>query len=302
MNSSRIFDVIIIGGSYAGLSAAMSLGRAMRHVLVLDSNDPCNKRTPHSHNFVTQDGATPAVIHSKIIAELQPYATVQLKGALVTNVTGSDGAFEVQTEDEIFQAKKILFATGIKNNLPDIPGFADSWGISVLHCPYCHGYEIRNQPTGIFANGANAMHMAKLINNWTKSLTVFTNGAAIFTDEERALLTKNSIAVVEDTIVNIAHRNGYIVQLEFENREAFKLNALYARLPFVQHTTLPQQLGCAINDDGFIVTDEMKKTSVKGVYAAGDNISPMRSVANAVAAGSMAGAIINHELIEEEFK
>ncbi len=302
MNSSQIFDVIIIGGSYAGLSAAMSLGRAMRHVLVLDSNDPCNKRTPHSHNFVTQDGATPAAIRSKIIAELQPYTTVQLKGALVTNVTGNDGAFEIQTEDEIFQAKKILFATGVKNNLPDIPGFADSWGISVLHCPYCHGYEIRNQPTGIFANGANVMHMAKLINNWTKSLTVFTNGPAFLTDQERVLLTKNSIAVVEDSIINIAHRNGYIVQLEFENREAFKLNALYARLPFVQHTALPQQLGCAINDDGFIVTDEMKKTSVKGVYAAGDNISMMRSVANAVAAGSMAGAIINHELIEEEFK
>lgn len=302
MNSSQIFDVIIIGGSYAGLSAAMSLGRTMRHVLVLDSNDPCNKRTPHSHNFVTQDGATPAAIRSKIIAELQPYTTVQLKGALVTNVTGSDEAFEIQTEDETFQAKKLLFATGVKNNLPDIPGFADSWGISVLHCPYCHGYEIRNQPTGIFANGANVMHMSKLINNWTKSLTVFTNGPAILTDDERALLTKHSIAVVEDNIVNIAHRNGYIVQLEFENREAFKLNALYARLPFVQHTTLPQQLGCAINDDGFIVTDEMKKTSVKGVYAAGDNISMMRSVANAVAAGSMAGAIINHELIEEEFK
>src|SRR6478736_6055187 len=155
--NKKNFDVIIIGGSYSGLSASMSLGRSLRQVLIIDSGLPCNRQTPHSHNFITQDGEKPAVISAKAKLQVDLYKTVHFYNGLAVKAIKKENGFEVSTESgEVFNSRKILFASGVKDLFPEIKGFADCWGISVLHCPYCHGYEVKNEKTAIIANGEMA--------------------------------------------------------------------------------------------------------------------------------------------------
>src|SRR5690606_24367400 len=149
MTDIKDFEVIIIGGSYAGLSAAMALGRALRHVLIIDGGQPCNKQTPHSHNFITQDGKTPKEISSLAKQQVEEYETIKFYKGLAANATKTDKGFKITTDtNDTFTAKKLIFATGLKDIMPGIIGFAECWGISVNHCPYCHGYEYRNKNTG----------------------------------------------------------------------------------------------------------------------------------------------------------
>lgn len=302
MSTSQNFEVIIIGGSYAGLSAAMSLGRALRKGLVIDSGQPCNRQTPHSHNFLTQDGQKPAEIANIALAQLAQYETVQIHKGLAMHAAKTDNGFVVNTQaGDTFYAKKLIFATGIKDTMPAIKGFAECWGISVIHCPYCHGYEVRGKKTGILANGEAAAHYAQLINNWTKDLTVFTNGESTLTTEQHDKLKSHGIGLVEKTIDSIVHSNGQIEKIVFNDGSEQPLDALYSRPAFVQHSAIPEGLGCELTEQGLIKVDGFQKTNVAGVFACGDNSSPMRSVAMAVASGSMTGAMVNHELISESF-
>ena len=294
------FDVIVIGGSYAGLSAAMALGRAVRRVLILDSGQPCNRQTPHSHNLITQDGATPAHITALAKEQVLAYPTVRFRASAATAVTEEANDFVVDTaEGERLRARKILFATGVRDLLPAIPGFAESWGISVIHCPYCHGYEYRDQPTGILINGPTALDAGKLIRNWTKQLTLFTNGPATISPEQRQQLQTLAIAVVELEVAEICHTGGVLDSLRLADGTRYPLRALYARVPFEQSTPLPITLGCTLTETGLLQVDAFGHTSVPGVYAAGDSCSGLRSVAGAIAQGNTAGAFLNHELIAE---
>ncbi|MRG44140.1 NAD(P)/FAD-dependent oxidoreductase [Chitinophaga sp. SYP-B3965] len=299
---SATFDVTIVGGSYAGLSAAMALGRAVRNVLIIDSGDPCNKQTPHSHNFLTQDGQTPAQIASKAKQQVLQYPTISWHQGLVADVVSTPSGFEISTAaGEKFKAKKILFATGIKDQLLPVKGFAEAWGISVLHCPYCHGYEIKGEVTGIIANGDMGFEFSRLISNWTKKLTLFTNGPSTLTAEQAAKIRSHNITIVESPISAFEQEKGYLRHIVLEDGTQHPLTAVYAKLPFIQHCDIPKQLGCAITEQGFIEITEFQQTTVHGVYAAGDNTTMLRSVSAAVAAGTKAGAMINRELIEEEF-
>lgn len=296
------FDVIIVGGSYAGLSAAMALGRALRQVLIIDSGEPCNKQTPHSHNFLTQDGQTPAQIADKAIDQVSHYKTVKWHKGLAVSAFNTAGGFEVSTgAGELFTAKKILFATGIKDQMMPVKGFAESWGISILHCPYCHGYEIRGETTGIIANGDMAFELCRLISNWTKQLILFTNGPSTLTPEQLEKIKHHQITVLESEITAFEHKNGYLRHIELKDGSQHKVTAVYTKVPFTQHCDIPQQLSCAFTEHGFIEVNEFQQTTVPGVYAAGDNTTMLRSVANAVAAGTKAGAMINRELIVETF-
>ena len=300
MEENQKFDVIIAGGSYAGLSAAMSLGRAIRKVLIIDSGKPCNLQTPHSHNHLTRDGSTPAEISEIARNQVLAYPTVQIKEGKVISVTGENKNFEVYTESgEHFGASKVLFATGVKDMMPAIPGFKESWGISVIHCPYCHGYEYRDQNTGILTNGEHAFDFTKLIHNWTKTLTIFTNGPAAFNTDVRQKIENLGVNIVENKISKIEHQKGYIDQILFEDGSSVPLKAVYARIPFVQHSDIPEKMGCEYTEHGYIKIDDMQRTSVAGIYAAGDNTTMMRAVSGAIAAGSKSGAIINHDLISE---
>lgn len=297
-----MYDVIIIGGSYAGLSAAMALCRSLRNVLIIDSGKPCNQQTPHSHNFLTQDGETPHTIAQKAKEQVLSYSSVTFIKDSVSDVKKLDGSFLVLTElEKKYASKKLIIASGIKDIMPDIDGFSSCWGISVIHCPYCHGYEVRNKKTGILANGEIAFHYAKLLINLTKELTIFTNGNPNFTDEQLKGFAKHKIAIIDTKLVLIGHTDGYLNQLIFEDNSKLELDAVYSRTLFEQNKEIVSSLGLALTDNGFIKVDTQQKTNVEGVFACGDNSSPMRSVAAAVASGNMAGAMVNHQLVDEEF-
>jgi thioredoxin reductase len=302
MEDSQEFEVIIIGGSYAGLSAAMSLGRALRKVLLIDGGQPCNQQTPHSHNFLTQDGQKPKEIANIALSQLATYETVEFYKGLANKATKTAKGFTIETQNgKVFYAKKLVLATGLKDIMPEIKGFAECWGISVVHCPYCHGYEIRHQKTGIIANGDAAFHYAQLINNWTKDLRVFTNGQAMLNEEQQEKLKKHNISTIETPIEKLIHTEGKIEKVVLTDGSEIVLDAIYSRPVSVQHSTIPQALGCELTEHGLIKVDTMQKTNVVGVFACGDNSNLMRSVAMAVSSGSATGAIVNHELISESF-
>ncbi|HVU84549.1 MAG TPA: NAD(P)/FAD-dependent oxidoreductase, partial [Puia sp.] len=209
MAFDKIFDVIIIGGSYSGLAAGMALGRALRQVLIIDSGQPCNRQTPHSHNFITQDGKPPKEIALLAKTQVEKYDTVRFFDGLAISGTRLENGFEIQVASgEAFRAKKLVFATGIRDIMPDIDGFSECWGISVLHCPYCHGYEARGETTGILGNGEYAFEFSMLISNWTKDLTLLTNGASSLTAEQAEKLEKRGIRVVEKEIERLEHAGG----------------------------------------------------------------------------------------------
>lgn len=300
--TNKIYDAIIIGGSYSGLAAGMALGRALRNVLIIDSGKPRNAQTPHSHNFITQDGETPQAIASKAREQVAQYKTVAFYSGLAVGAEKRDSGFTITTENgETFDAKKLVFATGVKDIMPEIKGARACWGVSMIHCPYCHGYEVRNEKTGILANGEMAFEFSKLILNWTKELTIFTNGKSTLTAAQSSKLKEHGIGVNEQEIEAFEHTNGFMEEVHFKDGSTLKLKAMYAKLPFAQHSDLPEKLGCVMTEPGFIQVDPFQKTTVPGVYACGDNVTQMRSVANAVATGTLTGAMLNKELVDEEF-
>lgn len=302
MTDNKDFDVIVIGGSYAGLSAAMALGRALRNVLIIDSGKPCNIQTPLSHNFLTQDGSTPKEISTLAKKQVEKYETIKFYTGLATIGLKTENGFEITTEaKDKFTAKKLIFATGVKDIMPNIKGFAECWGISIIHCPYCHGYEYSNEKTGILANGDVAFEIGKLINNWTKDLTVFTNGKSTLNEEQNNKLNKHNINVIETEIDHFKHNKGQIESIVFKDKNSIILKALYARPTFEQQCEIPKQLGCEFTEQHYLKIDPFQKTTVHGIFACGDNSSMMRTVSYAVAMGGVAGGMTNRELIEEAF-
>ncbi|UKT66143.1 NAD(P)/FAD-dependent oxidoreductase [Pedobacter mucosus] len=302
MIDNKNFEVIIIGGSYAGLSAAMALGRSLRSVLIIDSGLPCNRQTPHSHNFITHDGDKPSEIAEKAKADVLKYNTISFLNDSAINGKKDEDGFIITTQSgKEFYAKKVIFATGISDTMPEIKGFAACWGISVIHCPYCHGYEFRGKHTGILANGASAFHLASMVDNLTDKLTIYTNGKADFTEEQTIKIKQHNIAIIEATITEVEHQNGLIKNVIFSNGTSNPLDALYASLPFTQHSVIPESLGCELTEHGHIKINLFQETNINGVFACGDNSNMMRSVALAVSSGNVTGAVVNGRLVEEKF-
>jgi thioredoxin reductase len=261
-------DVIIVGGSYSGLTAGMALGRALKKVLIIDEGKPCNRQTPYSHNFITHDGKTPLEIATLAKKQVQLYNTIEFFIGLATNGRAIKNGFEIQVSSgEIFEAKKIIFATGIRDILPDIDGMAACWRISVLHCPYCHGYEVRYEKTGVLANGVIGFDFTRLISNWTNDLTLFTNVTSKLTVEQREQLEKYHISIVEKEIENLEQVNGHLQNIIFRDGSKFSIKALYAPVPFEQHCTISASLGCQLTEEGYIKVDAFLETIISGVFA-----------------------------------
>lgn len=305
VNSKRMkekFDVIIVGGSYAGLSAAMALGRALRQVLLIDAAKPANRFTPYSHNFITHDGKRPDEIATLARQQVEKYLSVRQIEGFVVSAEKVDHEFIIGLDTGTqFVSTKLIFATGIIDLMPNIPGFADCWGRSVLHCPYCHGYEVRNTRTGILGKGDYAFEFGSLISNWTRELIIFTNGPAALNAEQKLKLDRHHIPVIEHRIKALHHDQGYLKNISFENGHSTMLSTIYARPGFKQHTNLPVQMGCELTPEGYIKIDSSQRTTVPGVYACGDNVTRLRTVSSAVAMGTIAGMMANKDLITETF-
>jgi thioredoxin reductase len=291
MHEQQEYDVIIIGGSYSGLAAAMALGRALKKVLIIDSGRPCNIQTPFSHNFITQDGKPPEEIASLAKQQVQKYKSVEFVNALVNDGRKVDSGFEIETDSgNHYKVKKLIFATGIKDLMPDIDGFSD-----------CYGYEVRNQKTGVLGNGNSGFELVMMISNWTKELTLYTNGQSTLSNEQVQRLSKHNINIIETAIQKVEHSEGYVKSIVFKDGDKAPIKALYSKRPFIQHCSIPEKIGCELNDEGYIKTNPLQKTTVPGIYACGDNATRMRTVANAISMGTTAGMMLNKELIEETF-
>lgn len=302
MTDSKNFEVIIIGGSYAGLSASMSLGRFLRNVLIIDGGKPCNIQTPHSHNFLTRDGNTPKEIATLAKQQVEKYKTVKFHSGFAISGTKTADGFEIITDtNEIFTAKKLIFATGIKDTMLNIKGFSECWGISIVHCPYCHGYEHRYQNTGIIANGQRGFHLASMVNKLSDKVTILTNGKADFDTVQLEKLNKHNIKIIETEISQIEHKNGKLEYLIFNDGNKMPFDVAYGAIAFTQHSDIPIALGCELTETGHIKIDAFQKTSIPDVYACGDNSTMMRSVAIAVSSGNIAGSMANGDLIHKQF-
>ncbi|WP_206365316.1 NAD(P)/FAD-dependent oxidoreductase [Sphingobacterium corticibacterium] len=302
MEKKSHFDVIIVGGSYAGLSAAMALGRSLRNVLVIDSGLPCNRFTPHSHNFITHDGSIPKDITDRARSQVLAYSTVAFCSGRVISAHRATDGYSIQVEEgTLYTARKLVLATGVRDLLPDIPGFAESWGKSLIHCPYCHGYEFREKKTGIIVNGEKALHLASLVNNLTDNVTILTNGKADFSEEQTAKLISHGIGIEQEKVVSIEQVNGNIHGVTLTDGRTLDFEALYAAPSFEQHSGIYSDLGCELTESGHIKVDQFQQTTVSGVFACGDCSGMLRSVAYAVATGNIAGAMVNHQMVQDDF-
>ena len=294
-------DVIIIGGSYAGLSAAIQLGRARRSVLIVDAGQRRNRRAHHAHGFLGQDGVPPGLIAEKGRAEALAYPTVSYREASVTAARVTEGGFSVDVGGEILRSKRLILATGVVDVLPQIPGLRERWGDSVFHCPYCHGYELNRGRVGILATLPAATHLAMLASEWGApgQSVFFLNGAFELDAEQLAGLSARRVAVEREPIAGIeGELPGVAVRLRSGRVERFAglflASSTQLALPFAE------QLGCELEAGpvgSFYKTDMMKETTVPGVFACGDAGLPMGSVSFAVADGVRAGVGVHQSLV-----
>lgn len=294
------YDLIVVGGSFAGLSAATQASRARRKVLVIDASQPRNRYATHSNGFLTNDGKPPLEILAEARRQLLKYPTVSIVEDLAESAGAIDGGFAVTTKGgEQLNAARLVLATGVRDTLPDVPGLAEHWGKRVAHCPYCHGYEIGGGAIGVLASGPASLHHAPLLADWGE-VTLFTNGIAEPDAEQQHMLSVRDVRVerAKVTAVEDAGVEGLRVLLEDGRRPVVK--ALFVATRTEMGSPLAEQLGLAFTEGmagPVIKVDERQRTSLPGVFAAGDAARPMHNVAFAVADGAMAGIAAHQSLV-----
>jgi thioredoxin reductase len=296
------YDVIVAGGGAAGLSAALMLGRARRRTLVLDAGEPRNAPSPASHGVFTRDGAPPAELLREARAQLGPYATVTLCDVAAAGARPVEGGFEVDlSSGGRAYARRLLLAVGVRDELPAIEGLAGLWGTRVLHCPYCHGWEVRDQPLAVHLADRSSVPLMTLLPGWTHDLLVCAEPAAGLSGEERDLLAARGVAIVEAPLTRVAAWNDGLT-LEFADGRIESRRALFLRPPHVVRGPLPSRLGCELTEAGYLRIGQDHQTSIPGVYAAGDAAGPLHQVLTAAASGQQAAMALNRDLAEADFR
>lgn len=293
-------EVIVIGGSFAGLSAAMQLARARRRVLLVDSGQPRNRFAHASHGFLGQDGQPPAAILAHARKQLLAYPTVRFVEAVATAASKTAEGFSVTLADgAAHTASRLILATGIADDLSALPGLQERWGRSVLHCFYCHGYEVAGRRLGILATSERSLQAALLLPDWTEHATLFTNGALALTDEQRAALRSRRVSLETEPVVDLLGQPPALSALRLRDGRTVPTDALFTTPRTRMASPLAEQLGCTF-DDGpsgpYIRTDASKLTTVPGVYAAGDAARPAHNASWAAADGVTAGISAHQSL------
>ena len=321
------FDTIIVGGGPAGLSAALLLGRSLKRVLVIDSGKPRNAVSHGANGFLSRDGIAPLELLQIGREQLAKYDTVKFHSGKVIDAqhldpatqTGHDG-FEVTLDNGVgetsvkenrFTARKLLLATGVKDILPDIDGFTELWGTGVFHCPYCHGWEVRDKSLAIYGKGATGVEQAMMLTGWSRNLILFSDGDAGLDDKQRQKLAKWGIELCEEKMVGLEGENGALTGIALANGKVVPRDGIFVQPKLQQHSDLAKKLGCEFaansfgiftnifTENSFIRVGEDKQTSVPGLYAVGDTSNLLSQLTVVAAAGVVAAAAINRVLIEE---
>ena len=300
------YEAIVIGGNFAGLSAAMMLARARRRVLVLDSGKPRNRFAHASHGFLGQDGRTPEEIRGIGRTQLLAYPTVSFREAEAVNAAViEDGVFKIGLADgTAVTAQRLVLATGLKDHLPDIPGMKELWGVGVNQCPYCHGYEVADRRIAVFGTGDWAVHLAKLLRDWSDDITLLSHSGAWLTAEHRADLAALGIGLDETPVARLIPstekwKERELAAVEFADGQAVPYGALFTATTTTFASPLAEQLGCEVDETPFgmrLRTDAAKETTVPGVFAAGDATLPMANATFASADGVLAGSSAHRSL------
>ncbi|MFN8377036.1 MAG: NAD(P)/FAD-dependent oxidoreductase [Anaerolineae bacterium] len=295
-----MLDTVIIGGSSAGLSAALILGRSLRNVMVIDDGKPCNRFSHASHGFLTRDGVVPSELLRVAREQLERYSSIRFKAATAMRIEKTGGTFAVTSSDGmVARARTVLLATGLNDEMPAIEGIEGLWGERVFHCPYCDGYEVRGKKLVVHGADSNSLHQALLLRNLTPNVTLCAGWDLSATERER--VEHAGIRIVEQPIVAIDGTSNPFMAVRLADGTMLSCDALFIRPQTTHRTPFARDLNCAIDARDVVQVDLRGRTSIAGVYAAGDIASPMRSVAVAVAQGASAAYGINSDLVEMDF-
>jgi thioredoxin reductase len=292
------YDVAIVGGGAAGLSAALVLVRARRRVLVVDAGSPRNAPASHMHGFLSRDGLPPGELLALGRREVTAYGG-EIRTGAVTGSAPHGGGFHVVLDDgQRICARRLLVSTGLRDELPDIPGLRERWARDVLHCPYCHGHEVRDRRLGV-VGGPGAVRYAQIVRQWTDDLVYFTPLDTL-TDVERSQLAARSIGVVEGIIEQLVIEDDRLRGVQLDDGCVVPRDALFVPPRFVPNSRLLVDLGCDVDDEGWVVTDAGGRTSVPGVWAAGNVVDPRAQVITAAGAGSATAIALNADLVDDD--
>jgi thioredoxin reductase len=299
MNS---YDVIVIGGGAAGLSAALVLARARRNVLVVDAGSPRNAPAAHMHGFLSRDGLPPGELLALGRNEVKGYDGEVLTATVTDLVQNGRTGFWVLLEDgRRLSARRLLVTTGLRDELPDIRGLRDRWARDVLHCPYCHGHEVRDRRLGVVGGGPGAVRYAQIVRQWTDDLVYFTPPDRL-TPAERSQLVARAIGVVEGVIEQLVVDEDILRGVQLDDGCVVPSDALFVPPRFVPNSRLLADLGCDVDDEGWVTTDGTGRTGVAGVWAAGNVVDPRAQVITAAGAGSAAAIALNADLTDEDVR
>ncbi len=296
------YDVIIVGAGPAGLSAALMLGRCRRSVLICDTGKPRNAKSHALHGYLTRDGVPPLELLAIGRRELERYDTIEFREIAVLDAEcRSDGRFAVTLAGgEIVRSRKLLIATGVVDNLPEIEGFADLFGRSVFHCPYCDGWEFRDQPVAIYGRGLRGFGLSLELTAWSRDLVLCTDGPSEIDADGLARLERNGIAVRDDRVTALEGRDGVLERVVFATGEPLARRALFFTTGQSQQSELATRLGCAVNDKGTIRTGKYESTHLPGLFVAGDASRAVQWVIVAASEGAEAAFAINTGLLQED--
>ncbi|MBD3894688.1 NAD(P)/FAD-dependent oxidoreductase [Halomonas sp. ML-15] len=294
-----IFDAVIVGGSYAGMAAGLQLARARRQVLVVDAGEPRNRFASHSHGFLSQDGTPPDEIAADARGQLMEYSTVEWRSGRVASIGGEAGDFTVGLDDGgTLQARRIILAAGVTDELPAIPGLAEQWGKSVFHCPYCHGYELGQTGIGVLASSELSMHHALMLPDWGAT-TLFLNDAFEPSVDQLAQLDARGTRIERGKVMRLQPGRAEGVEVVLSDGREMPLSGIFVA-PRLHMSPLVEEIGCELEETpmgNVIKTDAMQATSIPGIFACGDIARAAGSVTFAVADGAMAGLSAHRSLM-----
>jgi thioredoxin reductase len=295
-------DVAVIGGGAAGLSAALVLARARRQVVVVDAGLPRNAPAAHMHGYLSRDGLPPGELLAAGRAEVISYGGTIVAGTVTDLTPDDDGGFVVMLADgRRYAARRLLVTTGLRDELPDIPGLRDRWARDVLHCPYCHGHEVRDRRLGVIGETPGAVRYAQIVRQWTHDLTYFTSPGTL-TAAERTELAARDIGVVEGAIEQLIVDDDRLRGVQLDDGCVVPCHALFVPPRFVANNHLLVGLGCDTDDNGWITTDATGRTTIPGVWAAGNVVDPRAQVITAAGAGSAAAIALNADLVDQDVR